>query len=341
MKVFDAFNRVISGRRKQRDDRPFPPDLLRDEHAYLNNFAGSRTVVYAPMTEKFFDPIHVSQNDVSRHYHYPTRHAGNPYIVHSGKTANQFDQNFAPLYGEQQMHKNPSMAFTLPTSLSQSTSDYGSSKSNLSRRRHGSFSNSASPKPTFPVNGDSIHGVTSSNGFHQRSRSSSGGYRQVKMPNNGLKSQEYIMYSSHKPSATMMDVEYKMDVEYTIHNNEYNFQFGCNNNIEPNTSSSLDSSNKNSVEVNMSNGGNNRTMNEPIYSEPLPPMSSQVKEAEHRTNIKYFPDPNDPVQISNHIYEYLVKKSKPSDNGQISHPRQPPLPPLPHDKRLIIYIRRF
>ena len=83
-------------------------------------------------------------------------------------------------------------------------------------------------------------------------------------------------------------------------------------------------------------------MNEPIYSEPLPPMSSQVKEAEHRTNIKYFPDPNDPVQISNHIYEYLVKKSKPSDNGgRISHPRQPPLPPLPHDKRLNIYIRRF
>ena len=55
MKVLDAFNRVMSGRRKQKDDRPFPPDLLRDEHTYFNNFAGPGNVVFAPITEKFFD----------------------------------------------------------------------------------------------------------------------------------------------------------------------------------------------------------------------------------------------------------------------------------------------
>ena len=323
MKVFDAFNRVMSGRRKQRDDRPFPPDLLRDENTYLNNFAGSRSVVYAPMTEKIFDPIHISpqtNNDTSRQYHYQTRHAGNPYIVHSGKSTNQsFDQGFIPFYngGEQNIQKNQSMAYTLPSSLSQSTSDYGSSKSNKSRRRHGSFSNSASPKP---VSDESPHGTTN-NGFHQRSRSSSGGYRHIKMPINGLKSQQYTMYQSSTKSTTMRVVE------YSTMNSEYNSQFGRSDNDEERNTSSLESSSGNNVEK-----MNVRNINEPIYSEPLPPMCSQVKEAEVlRTNKKYFPDPNDPVQISNHIYEYLVKKSKPNEIGRISH--QPPLPPLPHDKR--------
>ena len=329
MKVFDAFNRVMSGRRKQRDDRPFPPDLLRDEHTYLNNFAGSRSVVYAPMTEKIFDPIQnspQSNNDTSKHYQYQTHHAGNPYIVHSGKSTNQsFDQGFIPFYngGEQHTQKNQTMAFTLPSSLSQSTSDYGSSKSNKSRRRHGSFSDSASPKPIHPVSDESPHGTTN-NGFHQRSRSSSGGYRHIKMPINGLKSQQYTMYHSSSKSTTMRVVE------YSTMNSEYNSQFGRSDNDEEQNASSLESTSGNVEKMNKNNCI--RNINEPIYSEPLPPMCSQVKEAEvHRTNAKYFPDPNDPVQISNHIYEYLVKKSKPNEISRISH--QPPLPPLPHDKR--------
>ena len=40
--------------------------------------------------------------------------------------------------------------------------------------------------------------------------------------------------------------------------------------------------------------------NEPIYSEPFPP--------ENNEKLKFFPDPRDPVQISHHIYEYLVSK---------------------------------
>ena len=50
--------------------------------------------------------------------------------------------------------------------------------------------------------------------------------------------------------------------------------------------------------------------NEPIYSEPFPPESPE--------KIKFFPDPRDPVQISHHIYEYLVSKRNQisSDNNQ-------------------------
>lgn len=55
------------------------------------------------------------------------------------------------------------------------------------------------------------------------------------------------------------------------------------------------------------NNSNHHHPDEPIYSEPLPPMSSQVREAE-RTVLKFYPDPTDPVQISNHIYEYLVTR---------------------------------
>ena len=327
MKVFDAFNRVMSGRRKQRDDRPFPPDLIRDEHAYLSNFAGSRNVVYSSANkdaEKFFDSIHLSQNDVSRHYtYYQTRHAGNPYIVHSGKTANQSspEQSFVPFYGgEHQLMKiNQSNTFTLPSNST--TSDYGSSKSNISRRRHGSLSNSGSPNATLPPNGD----FSDNKGCHQRSRSNSGGYRQVKMPINGLKSQHYTMYSSSK-SFTIKNVEYSIrnDSDYPSQIENYEAEYNA---------SSMENSIGREIEDEMQIDDNSGQINEPIYSEPLPPAQSQVKEAEHRTNIKYFPDPNDPVQISNHIYEYLVKKSKPMDSkGRISQ-HQPPLPPLPHDKR--------
>jgi hypothetical protein len=54
-------------------------------------------------------------------------------------------------------------------------------------------------------------------------------------------------------------------------------------------------------------GGASSAPAEPIYSEPLPPITSQIREAE-KTKLRYFPDPSDPVQISNHIYEYLVNR---------------------------------
>jgi hypothetical protein len=44
--------------------------------------------------------------------------------------------------------------------------------------------------------------------------------------------------------------------------------------------------------------------NEPIYSEPMVPPIEQANNSDKLT--KFFPDPRDPVQISNHIYEYLV-----------------------------------
>ena len=317
----------MSGRRKQRDDRPFPPDLLRDEHAYLNNFTGSRNVVYSSGNkdvEKIFDSFQLTQNDTSRNYtYYQTRHAGNPYIVHSGKSANQSspEQSFVPFYGGEQrlMGINQSMAFTLPPHST--TSDYGSSKSNLSRRRHGSLSNSGSPNATIPPNGDTID----NKGCHQRSRSSSGGYRQVKMPVNGLKSQHYTMYSSSK-SFTIKSVEYSIDNDCDYPSQKENYNTECN-------TSSMDDSIGKEIDEEIKMHDNSENTNEPIYSEPLPPTQCPVKEAEHRTNIKYFPDPNDPVQISHHIYEYLVKKSKPMENNGHNRQKQPPLPPLPHDKR--------
>jgi hypothetical protein len=60
---------------------------------------------------------------------------------------------------------------------------------------------------------------------------------------------------------------------------------------------------------------------EPIYSEPLPPMTSQVREAERKTMLKqssgYYPNPHDPVQISNHIYEYLVTRRSDASSTQL------------------------
>jgi len=46
--------------------------------------------------------------------------------------------------------------------------------------------------------------------------------------------------------------------------------------------------------------------NEPIYCEPLPPPT--MSRAGDRNAIKYFPDPSNPNQITDHIYEYLVSR---------------------------------
>ena len=64
------------------------------------------------------------------------------------------------------------------------------------------------------------------------------------------------------------------------------------------------------------------TSEEPIYSEPLPPVASQIKEAE-RTMLKFYPDPNDPVQISNHIYEYLVTRRTDASTQSLVAPTAP------------------
>jgi hypothetical protein len=68
---------------------------------------------------------------------------------------------------------------------------------------------------------------------------------------------------------------------------------------------------------------NNNNNSEPIFSEPFPPDNqnfevSELKSSQShqlnskiissKANGKFFPDPRDPVQISNHIYEYLVSK---------------------------------
>ena len=59
------------------------------------------------------------------------------------------------------------------------------------------------------------------------------------------------------------------------------------------------------------------TSSEPIYSEPLPPLTMQVREAEKKMVLKqssasppaFSPHPqSEPGQISNHIYEYLVTR---------------------------------
>ena len=51
------------------------------------------------------------------------------------------------------------------------------------------------------------------------------------------------------------------------------------------------------------------TASEPIYSEPLPPMAMQVREAEKKSVQKQcYPNPSEPAQISQHIYEYLVTR---------------------------------
>ena len=57
------------------------------------------------------------------------------------------------------------------------------------------------------------------------------------------------------------------------------------------------------------NNNNNHNREEPIYSEPFPPENDILIKNDHvNKQLKYYPDPRDPVQISNHIYEYLVSK---------------------------------
>ena len=69
------------------------------------------------------------------------------------------------------------------------------------------------------------------------------------------------------------------------------------------------------------NNNNNHNNSEPIYSEPFPPDQNELNSSgsgqspllvsngsKNHHGIKFFPDPHDPVQISNHIYEYLVSK---------------------------------
>ncbi|CAB4054770.1 unnamed protein product [Lepeophtheirus salmonis] len=62
---------------------------------------------------------------------------------------------------------------------------------------------------------------------------------------------------------------------------------------------------------------------EPIYSEPITPPPSQQK-GNHLPSLQkgmIYPDPRDPVQICNHIYEYLVnRKTDASHNDEMSSP---------------------
>ncbi len=131
----------------------------------------------------------------------------------------------------------------------------------MNRRRHGSFSNLDNFGPP-------------KNGFHQRSRSSSGRFRQMKTP--------------------------------------LNFQGGGGQMIHPQR---LRGQSKSSDSILF--GGQ-----EPIYSEPLPPnndSSEGLTPSPPGGEIKYYPDPHDPVQIHNHIYEYLVSKTNLNGGGKIQN----------------------
>lgn len=79
---------------------------------------------------------------------------------------------------------------------------------------------------------------------------------------------------------------------------------------------------------NNNNNHHNHSREEPIYSEPFPPenemndLKSHHHLNHHGSKIKYYPDPSDPVQISNHIYEYLV--SKKAENQLHGMPNEEP-----------------
>ena len=95
------------------------------------------------------------------------------------------------------------------------------------------------------------------------------------------------------------------------------------------------------------------TSAEPIYSEPLPPMTMRVREAEKKMVLKqstafstaFSPDPQcDPAPISNHIYEYLVTRRSDASthmadddvckSAKVAPPATLPKPvPLPVDSR--------
>ena len=72
---------------------------------------------------------------------------------------------------------------------------------------------------------------------------------------------------------------------------------------------------------------NNNNNNEPIYSEPFPPEDIVGGNVGVGNNLtKFYPDPHDPVQISNHIYEYLVSKSRVKANNSNCNSSQENLP---------------
>jgi len=153
------------------------------------------------------------------------------------------------------------------------------------RQRHGSFSETQ----------HRISSSANSQNFHFRSRSSSGRFRHMKTPN------DYFGGSSG--------------------GNNYPASFSRE---KPHQHLSSKSNDQLADHVN-NNNNNNHNNSEPIYSEPFPPdqnelnssgsgqspllVSNGSKNHHHQSmGIKFFPDPHDPVQISNHIYEYLVSK---------------------------------
>ena len=169
-----------------------------------------------------------------------------------------------------------------------------------SRRRHGSFSNSDSSK--------SGSGPTP---FHQRSRSSSGRFRTVKTPQSSSNtSEDFFFWPTHVLPASRKNTEpsvmsqqrYEQHLQHLQHLHQLAQRAG---NFLP------------------EDKRDTRQSSEPIYCEPLPPpcmaRSAEVRELE-RSSVKFFPDPSNPTQISDHIYEYLVSR-KPDGCP-------PPKPPL-------------
>ena len=141
---------------------------------------------------------------------------------------------------------------------------------NQHRKRHGSFSSE---------NHSSKLSQASSNNFHFRSRSSSGRFRYMKTPS------DFYVIQNHSKSNETLD------------------HFNNNNHHHHNLA-----------------GNSNSPREEPIYSEPFPPENDLSHHhvgvgnniASHAVNkqLKFYPDPRDPVQISNHIYEFLVSSKK-------------------------------
>ena len=149
--------------------------------------------------------------------------------------------------------------------------------SHMPRQRHGSFSETQRSSAAI-VN-------QHSGNFHFRSRSTSGRFRHMKTPGSN-------------PAA------------------DYFGNGGSNNHATIHLMSSKSNDQLDNV--------NNNSTSEPIYSEPFPPdhqnfeVVSELKSSQShqlnskiissKANGKFFPDPRDPVQINNHIYEYLVSK---------------------------------
>ena len=152
--------------------------------------------------------------------------------------------------------------------------------SHMPRQRHGSFSETQRSTASSLVN-------QHSGNFHFRSRSTSGRFRHMKTPGN--------------------------NPDYFANG------LGSNNHATIHLMSSKSNDQ-------LDNVNNNSNSSEPIYSEPFPPDHqnfdevSELKSSQNhhqlnskiinssKPNGKFFPDPRDPVQINNHIYEYLVSK---------------------------------